>query len=81
MGAAFVSLLVCFMVGTFFFIFRDFNQDVEVGNMTLTQIKTISVSQKLLIDAWVEENQIQIPADSNRYRYAMHAYPDKPWVR
>lgn len=80
LGAAYITLLALFFVGLLFIAMKNFSSDVLVLEADTTQVKTISGTERLLIQNWVEENNIQIP-EGQGYRYVIRKYPNKPWIR
>lgn len=80
LGAAFITLLALFFVGLIFIALKNFSSDVLVLEADTTQVKTISGTERLLIQNWVEDNNIVIP-EGQGYRYVIRKYPNKPWVR
>ena len=80
LGAAFISLLGMFFVGLIFIALKNFESDSIVLNSQSVQIKTISSTERDLINNWLEDNQIEIPKDKG-YRYVIQQYPSKPWFK
>jgi hypothetical protein len=77
-GAGFVVMFAGFCASMLFIMVRNFNSDVEILSAQQTQIRTISPSQRLLMDTWVRENSIQIP-EGEGYRWLLNEYPSRPW--
>lgn len=80
LGAAYVTLLALFFIGLIFIALKNFNSDVLVLEADRTQVKTISGTERKLIENWVNERSIEIPQGEG-YRYLIRKYPDKPWIR
>ena len=80
LGAFYVSLLSFFFVGLIFIALKNFNSDTIVLGAQNAQVKTISNTERYLIEGWVKENQIEIP-EGKGYRYVIQKYPSKPWFR
>ncbi len=80
LGAGFVFLLTVFLVAFLFAVMRNFDAEIDMLNATQTKIRAISPIQLQLMEAWVRENNIEIPQDEG-YRYLLRAYPTKPWLR
>lgn len=80
MGAAFIALLGGFLIAFFFIAIKNFNTDVDILNSSQASIKTISPTERGLIDNWLRDTGTEIPAGKG-YRYIINAYPDKPWFR
>ena len=80
LGAAYITLLSLFFVGLLFIAFKNFNSDVVILESDTTKVKTISNTERTLIEYWVGENNIEIPKGEG-YRYLMRKYPNKPWIR
>ena len=79
-GVIFLGAVVALFVGLFFSIFRNYYSDVEILNSTQAQVKSVSPTQRELIDDWIREDNIELPEGMN-YRQIIHAYPDHPWMR
>lgn len=80
LGATYISLLTLFFVGLIFIALKNFNSDSIVLGAQSTQVKTISNTERYLIEGWIKENQIEIP-EGKGYRYVTQKYPSKPWFR
>ncbi len=80
LGAVYISLLGAFFIGLIFIAIKNFNSDTIALNSQTTQIKTISNTERDLINNWLEENQIEVP-EGKGYRYVIQKYPLKPWFR
>lgn len=80
LGAVYISLLAMFFVGLIFIALKNFNSDSIVLDAQTTQVKTISNTERYLIEGWVKENQIEIP-EGKGYRYVIQQYPSKPWFK
>ena len=80
LGAAFITLLALFFVGLIFIALKNFSSDVLVLEAGATQVKSISNTERLLIQNWVQDNNIEIP-DGQGYRYIIRKFPNKPWIR
>jgi len=80
LGAAYISLLSLFFIGLMFIALKNFNSDAIVLESDATRVKTISTTERQLIENWVQDNNIQIP-EGEGYRYLMRIYPNKPWIR
>ena len=80
LGAVYISLLGFFFVGLIFIALKNFNSDSVVLNSQSAQVKTVSITERYLIDGWIKDNQIEIP-EGKGYRYIIRQYPSKPWFR
>ena len=80
LGAAFITLLALFFVGLIFIALKNFSSDVLVLEAGATQVKSISNTERLLIQNWVQDNNIEVP-DGQGYRYVIRKFPNKPWIR
>lgn len=80
LGAFYISLLGIFFVGLIFIALKNFNSDSAILNSQNVQVKTISNTERYLIDGWVKENQIEIPKGKG-YRYVIQQFPSKPWFK
>lgn len=80
LGAFYIFLLGMFFVGLIFIALKNFNSDAAILDSQTAQVKTISTTERYLINSWVKENQIEIPKDKG-YRYVIQQYPSKPWFK
>ncbi|MEX2090684.1 MAG: hypothetical protein WD989_00950 [Candidatus Paceibacterota bacterium] len=80
LGAAYISLMALFFVGLIFITLKNFSSDVVVLEADQTRVKTISSTERILIESWVKDNNIQLP-EGEGYRYLIRKYPNKPWIR
>ncbi len=80
LGAFYISLLAVFFIGLFFIALKNFNSDSIILESQGAQVKTISNTERQLINSWVQENNIQVP-EGKGYRYVIQQYPDKPWIK
>lgn len=80
LGAVYISLLTMFFIGLFFIALKNFNSDLVILDSQSAQVKTISTTERYLIDGWIRDNQIEVP-EGKGYRYVIHQYPSKPWLR
>ncbi len=80
LGAVYISLLGLFFVGLIFIALKNFNSDSIILNSQTAQLKTISSTERYLIDGWLKENQIKVPKGKG-YRYIIQQYPYKPWFK
>lgn len=78
LGATYISLLGLFFVGLIFIALKNFNSDSIVLDSQNVQIKTISSTERDLINNWIQDNNIEIP-NGKGYRYIIQQYPSKPW--
>lgn len=70
-----------FMVGFMFLAVGQFNDDVDViSSYQEAKIKTISQTERVLIEDWVKSNGVTIP-EGKGYRYVISRYPTKPWLK
>ena len=80
LGVAYIVLLTLFFVGLIFIALKNLNSDSIVLDSQTAQVKTISNTERYLIDNWIQENGIVIP-EGKGYRYVIQKYPSKPWFR
>lgn len=80
LGAAYITLLALFFIGLIFIALKNFNSDVLVLEADQAQVKTISGTERKLIENWVKDRDIVIP-EGEGFRYLIRKYPDKPWIR
>ncbi len=79
LGAFYISLLGLFFVGLIFIALKNFNSDSIVLDSQSAQVKTISSTERDLINNWIQNNHIEIPKGRG-YRYVIQQYPSKPWL-
>lgn len=80
LGAAYITLMVLFFIGLIFIALKNFSSDVVLLEADQTRVKTISSTERTLIENWVAENKIKLP-EGEGYRYLIKKYPNKPWIR
>ena len=80
LGAFYIALLALFFIGLIFIALKNFNSDTIVLDSQAAQVKNISNTERYLINAWINENNIEIP-EGKGYRYVIQKYPDKPWIK
>lgn len=80
LGAAYISLMALFFIGLIFIALKNFNSDVVLLEADQARVKTISSTERTLIENWVLGNDIKIP-EGEGYRYLIKKYPNKPWIR
>ena len=80
LGAFYISLLGMFFVGLIFIALKNFNSDSIILDSQTAQVKTISTTERYLINVWLKENQIEVPKGKG-YRYIIQQYPSKPWFK
>ncbi|OGN02832.1 MAG: hypothetical protein A2651_01590 [Candidatus Yanofskybacteria bacterium RIFCSPHIGHO2_01_FULL_42_12] len=79
-GGIFMSLLAVFFIGFIFIAMKNLDSDVAVINSEQVQVKTISATERVLIQNWIRENEIKIPEEVG-YRYLVGKYPSRPWLK
>lgn len=80
LGAAYIVLLSLFFIGLMFIALKNFNFDMIVMESNQVRIRTISSTERQLMEIWVFDNDIEIP-EGEGYRYLIRQYPEKPWLR
>jgi len=80
LGAAYITLLSLFFVGLMFIALKNFSSDAVILESDSTRVKTISSTERQLMENWVQDNNIRIPKGEG-YRYLIRMYPNKPWIR
>lgn len=80
LGAAYISLLGMFFVGLIFIAIKNFESDSIILDSQSAQVKTISTTERYLINGWIQENNIEVP-EGKGYRYLIQQYPSKPWFK
>ena len=80
LGAAYITLMSLFFIGLIFIALKNFNSDVAIVGAEQAHAKTISNTERALIENWVKEKNIELP-EREGFRYLIKRYPDKPWIR
>ncbi|HEY4474921.1 MAG TPA: hypothetical protein VJC06_03300 [Candidatus Paceibacterota bacterium] len=80
LGAFYISLLSMFFVGLIFIALENFNSDLIILDSQSAQVKTISNTERYLINIWIKENNVKVP-EGKGYRYLIQRYPSKPWFK
>lgn len=80
MGAIFFGLFTFFLAGVLWAAIQNFNSDQIALDASVTQVKSMSSTERQLIAAWVRDNDISIP-EGKGYRYLVQEYPERPWLR
>ncbi len=80
LGAIFISLLSAFFIGLLFISVKNFGSDITIISSDQTQVKTISSTERFLIQNWINENKIKIPEEVG-YKYLIEEYPSRPWLK
>lgn len=80
MGAIFIFLLTVFFVSLMFIARANFNSDIDFIDAQQVQVKTISATERILIQNWIKENNIKAPETAG-YRHFYKKYPAKPWLK
>lgn len=73
-------LFAAFFIGLIFIAMKNFDSDLTIITSEQTQIKTISVTERILIRDWLIESQIETP-EKVGYRYLIGKYPSRPWLK
>ena len=79
MGAIFIGVFALFLAGVLFIAIKNYDSDQIILDASVTQVKTMSSTERQLIAQWVQGNNIQIP-EGKGYNYIVHEYPDRPWL-
>lgn len=80
LGAFYISLLGLFFIGLIFIALKNFNSDSIILNSQTAQVRTVSSTERDLINNWIKENSIEIPKGKG-YKYIIQKYPSKPWFK
>lgn len=80
LGAAYIFLLGMFFVGLIFIALKNFESDSIILDSQSAQVKTISTTERYLIDGWLKDNEIEVPKGKG-YKYIIQQYPSKPWFK
>lgn len=79
MGAIFIFVLAVFMAGILFVVIKNYDSDQIILDASVTQVKSMSSTERQLIAQWVNDNNITIP-DGKGYHYLVQQYPNRPWL-
>ena len=79
MGAFFVLSTAIFFGLMIYRSAQDFDSENMVMESQRVRIKTVSPTEKALINDWVNENHITLPKGKG-YRYVINEYKTKPWL-
>ena len=79
LGAVFICLVALFFSGVLFIAIKNYDSDQIVLDASVTQVKTMSSTERQLIALWIKDNNIPIP-EGKGYNYFIHQYPDRPWL-
>lgn len=79
MGMMFIGVTALFMAGVLFIAIKNYDSDQIVLDASVTQVKTMTSTERQLIAQWVQGNNIQIPQGKG-YNYLVQTYPDRPWL-
>ncbi len=82
LGALFVLGFAGFFLGLFFLSMKNFDTELSV-NTTEAHLTSLQVSnqERTMMAVWVERNKISIPSDTDKIRYLLSKYPDRPWLQ
>lgn len=78
LGAVFIVLFAAFFLGFFYITVKNFTTNQDIYAASSSRVKSISATERLLMQSWVERDTIVIP-EGEGYRYLIKTYPDKPW--
>ena len=81
MVSVMVLLFSIFLIGLLLLAIKNFNTDNAIISEAVNRslIKTISPQERVLIDDWIMENDINLSVREVGYRYIVETFPDKPW--
>lgn len=80
LGSFIVLMFSVFLLGLFLIAVRDFSSDTETISFSTIKLRTVSPAEKLMIDNWLRQNNIEPPSIRDNYRYFIRNFPDKPWL-
>jgi hypothetical protein len=81
-GAIFMLLIGAFFTSFLYIAIKNFNSDLDVldAQGAVAHIKTISPTQRLLMESWMRDNNIELPEGKN-LRWLLTQYPNRPWLQ
>jgi hypothetical protein len=80
MGAIFIVVLSAFFVGLMFISVKNFSSDITIITSEQVQVKTMSVTERVLIREWIIKNSIEMPKEIG-FNYLIQEYPSRPWLK
>jgi hypothetical protein len=80
LGLAFVILFSAFLIGLFLIALKNFNSDTEIIDSMGAKLRVVSSEERLLIDRWLQKNNIGVSAAEVGYRYIIQKFPGRPWI-
>ena len=78
LGSFFVLSTAIFFGSMIYISAKNLDSEIIVMESQRVHIKTISPTEKAIIDEWVKQNHVSIP-EGKGYRYITLKYPSKPW--
>ena len=79
LGSFFVLSTAIFFGTLIYTAAQNFDSESIIMESQRVSIKTVSPSERALIDDWIKESHIKIP-EGKGYRYVKVKYPNKPWL-
>ena len=79
LGAFFVLSTAIFFGLMVYRSAQDFDSESIIMESQRVSIKTVSPTEKTLINNWVKANHITLPKGKG-YRYVINEYKTKPWL-
>jgi hypothetical protein len=79
-GAVFIGLLALFLAGVLYIAIQNYGSDQIALDASVTQIKSMSSTERQLIAIWIRDNNIELP-EGKGYHYVVQQYPDRPWLK
>lgn len=79
MGAVFIGMFALFLAGVLWIAIKNYDSDQIVLDASVTQVKSMSSTERQLIAVWIKDNNIPLP-DGKGYNYIIKEYPDRPWL-
>lgn len=77
----FIVLSVAIFFGIMIYrVSQDLETDDIIFQSQRATIKTVSSTERALMDGWMRENNIKIP-EGKGYRYMKVKYPERPWLK
>lgn len=80
MGAVFFGLFTFFLAGVLWVAIQNFSSDQVALDASVTQVKSMSSTERQLIAVWIKDNSVDVP-EGKGYRYLVQEYPERPWLK
>lgn len=80
LGSVFILIFSSFLLGLFFIVRENVNNDIEALSANSGYVRTFSNRERALIGKWLEKNKAEISGDGNKIKSLLEKYPERPWL-